>query len=107
MFKRRMKPKNCEIDLKRTFAHEIEYYCKTSLLDEIVCKKEKVAFSKELAEAIEVVVRHYFIVKKNQEYCIISGTLLEKYLKDNIIGELPQSDKAKQCIDHYIKSLGY
>lgn len=104
MFKRRSKPTQRKIDLSRTNAQDIEYYCKTSVLDEILCKKLKRDFNKEVAEGQEKHVRFYLLIKKNSEYEILSGVLLEPWLKEKGIGELPETPKAKLCIDHYIQA---
>lgn len=107
MFKRRFKPKRVKIDLKRTFAQDIEYYCPTSTLDRIICERKKINYSEELAEAMERHGKFYFIVKKNKEYGVVSGTLAETWLKEQDLGELQQSEKAKECMQHYFKSLGH
>jgi hypothetical protein len=103
----KLKPKRGKIDLKKTIAQNIEYYCKTTELDQIVCERKDLPFNKDIAETWEKHARTYFVIKKNMEYDLISGTLLEPWLKEQQL-ELPeQSAKAKKCINHYLAKIGY
>lgn len=89
-------------DLKR---ENLEYFCKTSAIDEMVMKRRGLKFDKELSEAMEKDSRMYFVVKSNRQYDVLSSLVLEPWLKANGIVELPLSDKARFCREHYIKKL--
>jgi hypothetical protein len=104
MVKRRFKPTSRNIDLSKCNPQDLEFYCKTSYLDEILCKKLKRSFNKILSEGQEQFVRHYMIVKTNSEYTVISGVLLEPWLEKNGIKDLQMSTKAKACVDHFIQA---
>ncbi len=103
----KIKPKRAKIDLKKTIAQNIEYYCTTSDLDKIVCERKDIPFNGEMAETWERYARTYIVIKKDMVYDLISGTLLEPWLKEQQLQQPEQSEKAKKCINHYLAKIGY
>lgn len=99
------KPKLTPIDLSKLDPAKVHYFCKTSVIDRIRCRKAKIDFNEELAEALEEKVRFYFVVTTNLEYDIISSVIFEPWLKANNIDEKPQTRAAINCIHNYIKDL--
>lgn len=103
----KIKPKRAKIDLKKTFAQNIEYYCTTSVLDRIVCERKEIDYNIELSEEMEKHARIYLVIRKDMQYDIISGTLFEKWLKEQEMEPKEQTPKAKKCMDHYLSKIGY
>jgi hypothetical protein len=102
----RFKPNLKNIELQKLDPEKVEYFCTTKSIDRIRCKAAGITFNEELADALEEQVRFYYIVKTNYEYDVVPGPLFENLNEDwKLIQKQHVSDKAKKCIDHYIKNL--
>ena len=99
------KPKLKPIDLTKLDPSKLHYFCKTSVIDRIRCRKAKIEFDETLADMLEDKVRFYFVVTTNLEYDIVNGAIFEPWLKANNVEEKPQTRAAINCIHNYIKDL--
>lgn len=100
------KPKLKSIDLSTLDPTKLHYFCKTSVIDRIRCKRAKIEFKETLTEALEEKVRFYFVVKTNLEYDIINGILFEPWIEENKLEVKHQTKAALNCINDYINDLG-
>lgn len=104
-----LKPELRAIDIESLKPEHLEYFCKTSFIDEMIMKKQNLTFNKELADEIEATteISVYFVVRSDRTYDIVFGILFEPWLKKHGIDKRPLGARAKTCIEHYIKQLGY
>lgn len=100
-----LKPRLKPFDISKIEKHQIEYFCKTQEIDKNICLKKGLDFNQEIADLMEKPYPHYFVVRTNMEYDVISGLLFQEFISSNELTELPISEKAKKCIDHYIRAL--
>jgi len=102
----RLKPTLQAMDFAVILPKDIEYICTTQVLDKIICSRKGIDWNQEIADKLEEDVKHYFVVKKNYDYNVVSSVILDEYLERNTITlPMAKSDKAKKCIEHYIKAL--
>lgn len=102
----RLKPNLKTIDLQHLQPEQVEYFCTTQQVDKRMCDAAGIAWNQELADFMEEKARMYFLVKTNMEYDVVSGPVFEKLNEEwNLIQNRDISDKAKKCINHYIKAL--
>lgn len=99
------KPKLKPIDLSTLEAAKVHYFCKTSVIDRMRCRKAKIDFNEDVANTMEHKVRFYFVVTTDLEYNIVNGVIFEPWLKANKVQEKPQTRAAINCIHNYIKDL--
>ena len=102
---KKLKPKLTTIKVDNLKPALLLYYCKTSNLDKEICRRTGVQWNQELADEMERTNAFYFVVKTTLEYDVVPGNAFEKWLKDNFITVRDKSDKATQCINHYIQKL--
>lgn len=101
-------PKRRDLDLDKLEPKRIQWYCKTSVIDEMVCKRKKVPFNKDLADEMDKHARFYFVVIKDATYGITNGRNFEKYLAEKAKGFKPlESNMTKKCVEHFIKTVHY
>lgn len=100
-----LKPHLKTIDVSKLEPKHIEYFCRTQVIDKTIILRIGEEWNQELADVMEKPYAHYFVVKKNMDYDVISGLLFDEFLKANELEVLPETDKAKKCIEHYIKKL--
>lgn len=100
-----LKPRLKSIDVGKLEPKQIEYFCKTQVIDKKIILRKGEHWNQELADMMEKPYAHYFVVKKNMEYDVISGLFFDEFLKVNAIEDMPETPKAKKCIEHYIQKL--
>ncbi|SFE54593.1 hypothetical protein SAMN03003324_00849 [Pedobacter antarcticus] len=94
------------MDFSTILPTKIEFICTTQVLDKILCDKAGIKWDQQLADGLEEKVKHYFVVKTNMEYNVVSSHILDPFMKEHSIKVMiHQSDKAKKCIQHYLKAL--
>lgn len=102
----RIKPNLKTITLRLLKPEQVEYFCTTKHIDRKRCEHAGIPFDENLADSLEAKEKHYFLVKTNLEYDVVTGPEFEKLNEDwKLIEKQFVSDKAKKCIDHFIKSL--
>lgn len=103
------KPKSIEFDIQGTAPADLEYFCKTSVIDELVYQKLGLNFDRDFADELEFDVTFYLIIKTNGEYTVISKNKLLRWLYENKLDEgtfkRNKSDFAEKCIRHFVKFL--
>ena len=99
-----MKPKSTIIDPFGLNPKDIEYFCNTRVIDEIVTKRKKLEFDSDLADFMDKKSRMYFVVLKSGGYDVVSGETLEPFLRGWKLDETPVTPEALICIDHFIKT---
>jgi len=91
----------------------LQYWCRTSVIDEIVCERKGIAFNKQLADEIEKTIRHYFVMDKKGNSTTVPGIHFEAYFNDKNVElkdrkpapECPMTEGAKAAIDLFIKQI--
>lgn len=102
----RIKPNLKKIDLQLLKPEQVEYFCTTQYIDKRRCEIAGVEWNQSLADFMEDSAKYYFLVKTNQEYDVVPGFLLDPFIEHHeLIHKKSISDKAKKCIDHYVKAL--
>lgn len=102
----RIKPRLQNIDLSVLRADQIDFICTTKTVDRIRCRQAGITFDETLADLMEEKVKHYFVVKSNQEYNVISGVILDPFLdKYAIKVNRTITSKGEKCINHFVKNL--
>ena len=101
------KPKSLNFGIEGVTKENLEYFCKTMVIDELVQNELKIPYDKALGEDLDRQVRFYLVVRKDRSYDIISGEKFEKFLEDNFVHDYQTvlSDKAKACRNHFVKDL--
>lgn len=104
LFKR---PKSTKIDLSTLKVKELEYFCKTSVLDKMVHEKMELPYNQDTADEMEKFVCFYMIIKKNGEYDAVSGPKFDAWKEQKGVPDLQlqKTASAQSCIDHFVKFL--
>lgn len=89
----------------KTSPVHLQYWCKTSLIDEMVCQKKGIDFNKELAQSLEKTTRHYFVLDKKGRFDIVDGNTFEKYFEGNTVPEMEMTEDARKGIEEFIQKV--
>lgn len=100
-----LKPNRKDISLETLLPKDIEFFCKTQHIDKIRVKRLGNQWNQDIADQMEKPYPFYFVAKKNLQYDVLSGLIFEPWISDHAVLEMPKSDAARKCIEHFIKSL--
>lgn len=88
----------------------LQFWCKTSVIDKIVCERKDIPFDESMALSMEANERWYFVVDKKGKYTTVPGIEFEAYFneKDTPITlrrQAPEQELTPSAIDHINKFI--
>lgn len=102
----RIKPNEKNIDLGKLDPKNILFICNMGLVNKIIAKIRGVEWNQNTQDEFDARIKVYFLIKTNLEYNVFFGKAIDDYIEEHsIVVEDVIKEKARKCIDHFIKNL--
>lgn len=101
----RIKPRLKAININVLLPDRVEYICTTQVIDKEISEQKSIRWDQDLADKMEEATKFYFVVLKNMEYDVIADEIMDPWFEKYQYDLGPQTEKAKSCMYHFIKSL--
>lgn len=83
----------------------LSFWCRTSIVDELVCERKGITFDKDLADSMQGQMRYYFVIDKKGNFTTVPGDRFEAYFNGQPAPEMEMTPEVRKVIDSFIKEV--